>query len=64
MQLRSQFNLVALKESASNHFYTRQGFQFIKSTESDDYYVRESVPAIGPACQVDLMHLDARFDSP
>ncbi|WDU63863.1 GNAT family N-acetyltransferase [Pseudomonas poae] len=40
----------ALKESASNRFYTRHGFQFIESSEFDNYYVRQSVPAIGPAC--------------
>ena len=39
----------ALKESASNRFYTRHGFQFIESSEFDNYYVRQSVPGIGPA---------------
>lgn len=34
----------ALKESASNRFYTRHGFQFIESTEFDNYYVRQCVP--------------------
>ena len=40
----------ALKESASNHFYTRHGFQFVESSEFDNYYVRQNVPVIGPAC--------------
>ena len=40
----------ALKESASNRFYIRHGFQFIESSEFDHYYVRQSIPAIGPAC--------------
>ena len=35
----------ALKESASNRFYTRHGFQFTESSEFDNYYVRQSVPA-------------------
>ena len=39
----------ALKESASNRFYTRHGFQFTESSEFDNYYVRQSVPANGPA---------------
>jgi len=30
----------ALRESASNRFYTRHGFQFVESTEFDNYYVR------------------------
>ena len=30
----------ALKESASNRFYTRHGFQFVESSEFDNYYVR------------------------
>ncbi len=40
----------ALIGSASNRFYIRHGFQFIESSEFDNYYVRQSVPAIGPAC--------------
>jgi hypothetical protein len=40
----------ALKDSASNHFYIRHGFLFIESSEFDNYYVRRSIPAIGPAC--------------
>ena len=40
----------ALKESASNRFYTRHGFQFVESSEFDNYYVRQSVPPIGPDC--------------
>ncbi|MDQ0741348.1 GNAT family N-acetyltransferase [Pseudomonas sp. W4I3] len=39
----------ALKESASNRFYTRHGFQFVESSEFDNYYVRQSVAPIGPA---------------
>lgn len=38
----------ALKESASNRFYTRHGFQFVESSEFDNYYVRQNVPAVGP----------------
>jgi len=30
----------ALKESASNRFYSRHGFQFVESSEFDNYYVR------------------------
>ena len=40
----------ALKESASNRFYIRHGFQFVESSEFDNYYVRQSVPVFGPAC--------------
>ncbi|VEF11084.1 GNAT family acetyltransferase [Pseudomonas fluorescens] len=40
----------ALKESASNRFYIRHGFQFVESTDFDNYYVRRSVPTPGPAC--------------
>lgn len=40
----------ALKESASNRFYTRHGFQFVESSEFDNYYVRQSVPTAGPTC--------------
>ncbi|TFY90608.1 N-acetyltransferase [Pseudomonas kairouanensis] len=40
----------ALKESASNRFYTRHGFQFVESSEFDNYYVRQNVPAVGPVC--------------
>jgi GNAT superfamily N-acetyltransferase len=32
----------ALKESASNRFYTRHGFVFVESGEFDSYYVRVS----------------------
>ncbi|MCP1446627.1 ribosomal protein S18 acetylase RimI-like enzyme [Pseudomonas sp. GGS8] len=32
----------ALKESASNRFYIRHGFQFVESGEFDHYYVRPS----------------------
>lgn len=34
----------ALKESASNRFYIRHGFQFSESGEFDHYYVRPSAP--------------------
>lgn len=40
----------ALKESASNRFYTRHGFQFVEEGEFDNYYVRrcaQSCPAAG-----------------
>jgi len=40
----------ALKDSASNRFYIRHGFQFVESSEFDNYYVRQSVPGVGPAC--------------
>jgi ribosomal protein S18 acetylase RimI-like enzyme len=33
----------ALKESASNRFYIRHGFQFLESGEFDHYYVRRVV---------------------
>ncbi|WLG85684.1 GNAT family N-acetyltransferase [Pseudomonas cucumis] len=33
----------ALKESASNRFYIRHGFQFVESSEFDNYYVRPTV---------------------
>lgn len=32
----------ALKESASNRFYIRHGFQLVESSEFDNYYVRQS----------------------
>ena len=32
----------ALKESASNRFYTRHGFQFVEASEFDNHYVRHS----------------------
>ncbi|WLG46949.1 GNAT family N-acetyltransferase [Pseudomonas sp. FP1740] len=35
----------ALKESASNRFYIRHGFQFVESGEFDNYYVRPSAAA-------------------
>jgi GNAT superfamily N-acetyltransferase len=34
----------ALKESASNRFYTRHGFQFVESGEFDNYYARVNAP--------------------
>ncbi|WP_082638616.1 GNAT family N-acetyltransferase [Pseudomonas trivialis] len=37
----------ALIGSGSNRFYIRHGFQFIESSEFDNYYVRQSIPAIG-----------------
>ncbi|RMQ99416.1 GNAT family acetyltransferase [Pseudomonas savastanoi pv. glycinea] len=33
----------ALKESASNRFYMRHGFQFLESGEFDHYYIRRGV---------------------
>ncbi|MBT2373212.1 GNAT family N-acetyltransferase [Pseudomonas fluorescens] len=39
----------ALKESASNRFYTRHGFQFVESSEFDNYYVRQSLTTGAPA---------------
>ncbi|MBB6286335.1 L-amino acid N-acyltransferase YncA [Pseudomonas sp. SJZ103] len=39
----------ALKESASNRFYTRHGFQFVQSSEFDNYYVRRHIAVAGPA---------------
>lgn len=30
----------ALKESASNRFYTRHGFQFVESSEFDNHCIR------------------------
>ena len=36
----------ALKESASNRFYTRHGFVFVESSEFDNYYVRASGNAV------------------
>lgn len=38
----------ALKESASNRFYVRHGFQFVESSEFDNYYVWQSACAAGP----------------
>jgi len=37
----------ALKESASNRFYTRHGFQFVESSEFDNYYVRQHLTTRG-----------------
>jgi len=37
----------ALKESASNRFYIRHGFEFVESGEFDNYYVRASRHAVG-----------------
>jgi len=39
----------ALKESASNRFYTRHGFQFVESSEFDNYYVRRHIAVARPA---------------
>lgn len=36
----------ALKESASNRFYTRHGFVFVESGEFDNYYVRANSSAV------------------
>ncbi|WP_010175830.1 GNAT family N-acetyltransferase [Pseudomonas sp. PAMC 25886] len=40
----------ALKESASNRFYIRHGFQFVESTEFDNYYVRQHLTASNTLC--------------
>jgi ribosomal protein S18 acetylase RimI-like enzyme len=37
----------ALKESASNRFYIRHGFQLVESGEFDNYYLRQNDPAAG-----------------
>ena len=39
----------ALKESASNRFYTRHGFQFFEAGEFDNYYVRHAAQGCPPA---------------
>lgn len=39
----------ALKESASNRFYTRHGFQFVEAGEFDNYYVRHAAQGCPPA---------------
>ena len=36
----------ALRESASNRFYLRHGFQFVESAEFDNYYIRPSHNAL------------------
>ena len=41
----------ALKESASNRFYTRHGFQLVESGEFDNYYVRQNISAICSAAK-------------
>lgn len=38
----------ALKESASNRFYTRHGFQFVEAGEFDNYYVRHAAQGCPP----------------
>ncbi len=38
----------ALKESASNRFYTRHGFQCVEAGEFDNYYVRHAVQRCPP----------------
>ncbi|WP_397452059.1 GNAT family N-acetyltransferase [Pseudomonas sp. NA-150] len=40
----------ALKESASNRFYIRHGFQFVESSEFDNFYIRPNIPATDPDC--------------
>ncbi|MEN2397108.1 GNAT family N-acetyltransferase [Pseudomonas halotolerans] len=37
----------ALKESASNRFYIRHGFQLVESGKFDNYYLRQNDPAAG-----------------
>lgn len=39
----------ALKESASNRFYTRYGFQFVEAGEFDNHYVRHAAQGCPPA---------------
>lgn len=41
----------ALKESASNRFYTRHGFQFVESSEFDNYYFRQHLTTGNAPCQ-------------
>ncbi|QHD08092.1 GNAT family N-acetyltransferase [Pseudomonas sp. R76] len=36
----------ALKQSASNRFYIRHGFQLVESSEFDNYYVRQHLTAV------------------
>lgn len=48
--LRLPIRVGALKESASNRFYLRHGFQFVESGEFDNYYVR---PSSSPAERID-----------
>ncbi|MBV7563874.1 GNAT family N-acetyltransferase [Pseudomonas sp. sia0905] len=48
--LRLPIRVGALKESASNRFYLRHGFQFVESGEFDNYYVR---PSSCPADRID-----------
>ncbi|MGE6384187.1 N-acetyltransferase family protein [Pseudomonas sp. NPDC078416] len=38
----------ALKESASNRFYIRHGFQFVEAGEFDNYYVRHAAQGCPP----------------
>lgn len=38
----------ALRESASNRFYTRHGFQFVEAGEFDNYYVRYAAQRCPP----------------
>lgn len=44
----------ALKESASNRFYTRHGFVFVESGEFDNYYVRSHCNSVALGDQADL----------
>ncbi|MGR3886376.1 GNAT family N-acetyltransferase [Pseudomonas sp. 1152_12] len=46
----------ALKESASNRFYTRHGFQFVETSEFDNYYVRQNLTPGNAACRQGEMH--------
>lgn len=34
----------ALKQSRSNHFYSRHGFEFVSATDWDNYYLRRPKP--------------------
>ncbi|MFJ2379490.1 GNAT family N-acetyltransferase [Pseudomonas protegens] len=45
-EIRRPIKVGALKDSASNRFYTRHGFVFVESGEFDNYYVRINSNAI------------------
>jgi GNAT superfamily N-acetyltransferase len=48
----------ALRESASNRFYVRHGFQLIERGEFDNYYIRPSQNALRPTAQLFLDTLE------
>jgi ribosomal protein S18 acetylase RimI-like enzyme len=43
--LRLPVKVGALRESDSNHFYARHGFQFVEQGEFDNYYLRQAQSA-------------------